>query len=143
MICRMIWGRPLLGLPNRSRFHLLQADNLTSLSSFLMTIRRPYLDLSSSSSHGPSSSKPSAGKGLSVFENARSLSDRDRDEVDLQVKVILKRCMERVREMEGFEKGGLHPDFNSGGIYLIALMFPIRAYSADSENETPGIRWGE
>lgn len=98
--------------------------SLRSLALFLNSIRRAYLDLSSSSS----SSSSHEGKGraingsfndggsksreeldlskglLEAWKDVKWLNDRERDEVDWQAKTVLKRCIERVRELEQAEK---------------------------------------
>ena len=100
--------------------------SLRSLALFLNSIRRAYLDLSSSSS----SSSSHKGKGratngsfsdggsrsreeldlskglLEAWKDVKWLNDRERDEVDWQAKTVLKRCIERVRELEQAEKSG-------------------------------------
>lgn len=43
-------------------------------------------------------------KGLKAWEGVRWLSDRERDEIDLEVKAALRRSVDRVRELEAAEK---------------------------------------
>lgn len=101
------------------------AASLRSLSLFLASIRRAYLDLSSSTSATSSSSYyhqhhgkgkgPAGGKGargeldlskglLEAWKDVKWLDDRERDEVDWQAKTQLRRCIERLRELETAEK---------------------------------------
>ncbi|KAL8283272.1 hypothetical protein RQP46_006050 [Phenoliferia psychrophenolica] len=81
------------------------ATNLRSFSAFLISIRRAYLDLGSSSSHHASQPRTlDASKGLAAWEGVRWLSDRERDEIDFGVKVALRRSVDRVRELEAAEK---------------------------------------
>jgi syntaxin 18 len=76
----------------------------------LRTIRRAYLDLSASSAglRGPQSKRPRAldpAQGLEAWADVRWLTDRERDEVDLQTKAVLRRSMDRIRDLEAVEKG--------------------------------------
>ena len=100
------------GLTEVNDVSFVQATNIHQLSKFLKSIRRAYLDLSSSftSTSRTAASKRSLdlSKGLAAWEGVRWLSDRERDELDFQAKLILKRCMERIRDLENIEKGNLH-----------------------------------
>jgi len=84
------------------------ATNLTSFSQFLSSIRRPYLDLSSSSTSNSTSARGGLDptkQGFAMWEGVKSLSDRERDEIDFSVKIALRKSVERVRELEQLEKG--------------------------------------
>ena len=92
-------------------------DSLRSLALFLSSIRRAYLDLSSSSS-SHSQYRNSKGKGpaggredldlskglLEAWKDVKWLNDRERDEVDWQAKDMLRKCMERLKALEQAEK---------------------------------------
>ncbi|KAK4705750.1 syntaxin 18, partial [Phenoliferia sp. Uapishka_3] len=81
------------------------ATNLRSFSAFLLSIRRAYLDLGSSSAHHASQPRTlDTTKGLSAWEGVRWLSDCERDEIDFGVKVAIRRSVDRVRELEAAEK---------------------------------------
>ncbi|KAM0756577.1 hypothetical protein T439DRAFT_376746 [Meredithblackwellia eburnea MCA 4105] len=83
------------------------ATNLRSFSAFLVSIRRAYLDLGSSSNPNPNSHPPRSldtSKGLQAWEGVKWLNDRERDEIDFGVKVALRRSVDRVRELEAAEK---------------------------------------
>jgi len=87
------------------------ATNLTTFAQFLSSIRRPYLDLSSSSVSSSSTNSTARGgldqtkQGFAQWEGVKSLSDRERDEIDFSVKIALKKSVDRVRELEQLEKG--------------------------------------
>ncbi|KAH8929240.1 hypothetical protein BT69DRAFT_1236244 [Atractiella rhizophila] len=84
------------------------AASLRGLETFLLGIRKAYL-----SSHGPGrgtgggrvsgSVWTNEGEGFKEFEKIRTLTERERDEIDLQLKIGLKRGIERVRDLEKFE----------------------------------------
>ena len=96
-------------------------DSMRSLSTFLSSIRRAYLDLSSSSSSSHHQYRNSKGKGsaggredldlskglLEAWKDVKWLNDRERDEVDWQAKDMLRKCMERVKALEQAEKSKL------------------------------------
>ena len=95
--------------------------HIISLLAFLSSIRRPYLSLSSSKAHRPvSAGQPSLDDSgtpqgsdelgsSSVFAKWSSyqgpLTDSQRDEIDFQVKVVVKRCLESIKELELAEQG--------------------------------------
>lgn len=93
------------------------AGTVASLGVFLSSIRRAYLDLSSSASSS-GGSHAYKGKGASdknrgnldlskgafeAWKDVKWLNGRERDEVDWQAKTTLKKCMSRVRQLEQAE----------------------------------------
>ena len=72
----------------------------------LLSIRRPYLNVDSSGSF--ISRQPSRiidlGGSDELWGGIRNLSNEERDQIDLQARVILSRCADRVKEMEVLEK---------------------------------------
>ncbi|KAI8891279.1 hypothetical protein K501DRAFT_281357 [Backusella circina FSU 941] len=85
-------------------------QHINSLGRFLVSIRPAYL----STSHRPSRNrKPTAvqmdkaaeGSLFSLFPSDIShLTDRERDEIDFQAKLIIRRCIDRIKELEESEK---------------------------------------
>ena len=73
----------------------------------LANIRKPYLNLDSRnpplSRQGYSRNIDLAGPDQSWL-GVRSLTNEERDQIDLQARVILSRCADRVKEMETLEK---------------------------------------
>ncbi|WFD05861.1 hypothetical protein MVES1_001195 [Malassezia vespertilionis] len=83
--------------------------HISSLYTFLSTIRRPYLDITSTSKRladrDDAMSNPVDGDdALAKWQHITSLSESERDEVDFQVKLVVKRCLDRVQELERGEK---------------------------------------
>ena len=72
----------------------------------LTAIRKPYLNLDSRTT--PFARQQPRTINLSDAEqswaNIRHLSDKERDQIDLQARVILSRCSDRVKAMEALEK---------------------------------------
>lgn len=48
-------------------------------------------------------------EGVSAWANIRHLTNEERDQIDLQARVILTKCSDRVKEMETLEKRTLFP----------------------------------
>ena len=72
----------------------------------LGNIRRPYLNIDSSSS--PLVRQGSRNLDLNdshqLWSDIKHLSNEERDQIDLQARLILTRCADRVKEMEALEK---------------------------------------
>ncbi|OCH84177.1 hypothetical protein OBBRIDRAFT_786491 [Obba rivulosa] len=81
-------------------------NHINNLSRMLASIRKPYLNVDSRSA--PLSRQPSRnidlGGGDQSWSNIRHLTNEERDQIDLQARVILSRCAERVRELEAVEQ---------------------------------------
>jgi syntaxin 18 len=106
------------------------ASIIASLGIFLSSIRRAYLDLSSSASTSGGNhaykgkgagdknrGNPDLSKGaFEAWKDLKWLNDKERDEVDWQAKTTLKKCMNRVRQLEQAEKSE-----RSCSKYLLAM----------------------
>ncbi|KAI8989578.1 hypothetical protein BDB01DRAFT_842216 [Pilobolus umbonatus] len=90
-------------------------QHIESLRRFLLSIRRPYLNnnnsvISRSTSHRPTTMNLSVGEGgesslFSLFPmNIHHLTDNERDEIDFQAKLIIRRCIDRIKELEEADK---------------------------------------
>lgn len=72
----------------------------------LSNIRRPYLNVDST----PSPLVRQGPRNLDLNDTQRQWSDikyltnEERDQIDLQARLILTRCADRVKEMEALEK---------------------------------------
>lgn len=90
--------------------------HIISLLAFLYAIRRRYLALNSRSRHhynknavdGSNIHNKGEESNSSAFAQWNSftgpLTDTQRDEIDFQVKVVVKRCLDSIRELEGAEE---------------------------------------
>lgn len=90
-----------------------QKRYIASLYAFLAAIRRPYLDVISSSRRladridsdaGPSDDDRQTDDTFAKWQHIQTLTDTERDEIDFQVKLVIKQCLERVQELERGEK---------------------------------------
>ena len=73
----------------------------------LANIRVPYLNVDSRTSsllHQTSRNIDFNEPSSSSWANIRHLSNEERDQIDLQARVILTRCSDRVKEMKTLEK---------------------------------------
>ena len=80
--------------------------HIVSLDAFLRGIRKPYL--SSSSALGGARKESNQTKGASSLESWKGvdrLSDKERDEIEFQVRVVIKRSLARIKELEAGEEG--------------------------------------
>ncbi|KAJ7781339.1 snare protein syntaxin 18/UFE1 [Mycena metata] len=81
-------------------------NHINTLTRMLANIRRPYLNVDSRT--GPTYRQPSQALDLNASDQSwsaiRHLSNQDRDQIDLQARVILTGCADRVKAMETLEK---------------------------------------
>ncbi|CCM04819.1 uncharacterized protein FIBRA_07012 [Fibroporia radiculosa] len=81
-------------------------QHINSLTRMLSAVRRPYLNLDTRPS--PLSREPSRNIDLNSSDqswaNIRHLTNEERDQIDLQARVILSRCADRVKRLEAMEK---------------------------------------
>ncbi|KAF8525349.1 hypothetical protein JB92DRAFT_3081709 [Gautieria morchelliformis] len=81
-------------------------NHIATLSRMLSSIRRPYLNVDyggSLLSRQPSRTLDLGGSD-EMWSGVRHLTNEERDQIDLQARVILSRCADRVKEMELLEK---------------------------------------
>jgi len=75
------------------------------MSRILHTIRRPYLNVDSHHAHLHTVIDRSLDFSSSdVWANIKHLTNDERDQIDLQARVVFSKCAERVREMERIEQ---------------------------------------
>lgn len=73
----------------------------------LSSVRKPYLNVDS---RGPpllrqvSRNIDLSGPDQQSWANIKHLTNEERDQIDLQARVILSRCSDRIKEMEALEK---------------------------------------
>lgn len=89
-------------------------EHIDSLRRFLLSIRRAYLNTDARQSlrkrAGAAATTAPKASGLegSLFAlfgtDIGTLTDNERDEIDFQAKVIIRRCMDRIKELEHAEK---------------------------------------
>ena len=85
--------------------HVLQLDHINTLTRMLASIRKPYLNVDARPS--PLSRQGTRNIDLAGTESwagIKQLTNEERDQIDLQARVILSRCADRVKEMEALEK---------------------------------------
>jgi len=79
---------------------------LTSLGTLLGGIKKAYLSTANAPARRLDRGGTNGeGEGLEKWKDSKFLSDRERDEIDLRGRVILRRCRERVGLLEEQEKG--------------------------------------
>ena len=85
----------------------LQLNHINTLSRMVACARKPYLNLDSRNppfSRQPSRTIDLGSPDAQSWSNVKHLTNEERDQIDLQARVILSRCSERINEMEALEK---------------------------------------
>ncbi|KAJ7507705.1 snare protein syntaxin 18/UFE1 [Mycena galericulata] len=99
-------------------------NHITTLTRMLANIRRPYLNIDSRTVHRQPSRNIDLDGPDQSWAAIRHLSNQERDQIDLQARVILTRCADRVKEMEALEKRAEYLSVDvfcsSGRIELVA-----------------------
>jgi syntaxin 18 len=84
-----------------------QLNHITTLTRMLANIRKPYLNMDS---RNPPLSRQGSLRNIDLagsdpsWSGIRSLTNDERDQIDLQARVILSRCADRVKALEKLEK---------------------------------------
>ena len=110
---RILWS---VHPPSSRLFYTLtepQLNHINSLARMVSSIRKAYLNVDPR--HAPlSRGSPRTidlGSSDQSWSNIKYLTDAERDQIDLQARVILSRCSERVKELEAVEKRECHIAF--------------------------------
>lgn len=111
---------------NLGTFFFFQLNHINTLTRMLTSVRKAYLNVDSRIS--PLSRQGSRtldfSEGEAAWSNIRHLTNEERDQIDLQARVILQRCSTRVKEMEALEKRAYLPfDCLYLRVVLIASRF--------------------
>ncbi|KAI6105671.1 hypothetical protein F5141DRAFT_1125355 [Pisolithus sp. B1] len=97
---QLVFGKEYL----REAYTIL--SHINTLARMLALIRKPYLSVDSHSSplgwRGPQNLNFDDLKG--TWSEIRYLTNEERDQIDLQSRVILARCADRIKAMEALEK---------------------------------------
>ncbi len=77
----------------------------------LVSVRKAYLNVDSRSPPmlRPTSRTIDIVGGDQSWGDLRHLTNEERDQIDLQARVILSRCKDRVAQLEDLEKSTFHP----------------------------------
>jgi len=82
-------------------------NHINTLTRMLANIRKPYLNFDS---RNPPLTRQVSSRNIDLagpdqsWSGIRHLTNEERDQIDLQARVILSRCADRVKEMETLEK---------------------------------------
>lgn len=86
-------------------FSLCKLNHIHTLTKMLLGIRNAYLNIDMRNAHSRQAPRHiDLGESSSSWANIRHLSNEERDQIDLQARVILTRCSDRIKEMETLEK---------------------------------------
>ncbi|KAG9002675.1 hypothetical protein FRB94_003710 [Tulasnella sp. JGI-2019a] len=83
--------------------------HITTLTSLLASSRRAYLNVDANQSSARQArsfdlSNASSDGNVDAFSSLKSLTNEERDQIDLQARILLSKCADRVKEMEIVEK---------------------------------------
>ncbi|KAI0049291.1 hypothetical protein FA95DRAFT_1538576 [Auriscalpium vulgare] len=97
-------GLPFLQEYMREAHNIL--NHINTLTRMLANIRRPYLDVHA---RLPPLSRQDArtldlSAGDQTWADIRHLTNEERDQIDLQARIILSRCADRVKDLEALER---------------------------------------
>lgn len=84
----------------------IKLTHINTLTRMLGSIRKPYLNVET---REPLLSQRVARNidldgGKDAWANIRYLTNEERDQIDIQARVIFSRCADRIKEMEALEK---------------------------------------
>ncbi|THH13085.1 hypothetical protein EW146_g7088 [Bondarzewia mesenterica] len=112
-------------------------NHINTLTRMLANIRRPYLDVHSR--HPAASRSKASALDFSdlnqAFADIRHLTNEERDQIDLQVRVILTRCADRVKDMEALENRRAELASKQANPLLRILPVRLRHDSTTSASE--------
>ncbi|QRV87370.1 syntaxin protein 18 [Ceratobasidium sp. AG-Ba] len=102
-------------------------NHLKTLSQLLVSIRRPYLNIDANPQFRPASATRNLDMNdmsSDTWANVKSLTNAERDQLDLQANVILTKCAQRVRELEQLDKR--HTELLASKANPLLRMLPTR-----------------
>ncbi|KAG8912091.1 hypothetical protein FRC01_005294 [Tulasnella sp. 417] len=108
--------------------------HINTLNTLLQSVRRPYLNVEAQSSYTRQARNIDLSAVLSgrtdAFAGIKSLTNEERDQIDLQARMILGKCADRVKEMEVLEKR--RQDNAAAQANPLARLLPARLLGGDT-----------
>ncbi|KAG8734395.1 hypothetical protein FRC11_002337 [Ceratobasidium sp. 423] len=102
-------------------------NHLRTLTQLLSSVRRPYLNVDPNNHFRPAANTRNIdlnSMNSDAWTNVKSLTNAERDQLDLQANVILTKCAQRVRELELLEKQ--HTELVASKANPLLRMLPSR-----------------
>ncbi|CAG8693991.1 6471_t:CDS:2, partial [Funneliformis mosseae] len=121
-------------------------SHINNLKIFLLSIRKVYLN-TASQHYTPSNFSYNDSFNLSTFDSnddknflskfnpSTNLTDKERDEIDLQAKMIIQQCLDRIKKLEESEKKRQNSVMNNTWNKILST-----AFSAEGHDMLPAIR---
>ncbi|KIO23005.1 hypothetical protein M407DRAFT_215627 [Tulasnella calospora MUT 4182] len=108
--------------------------HINTLNTLLQSVRRPYLNVEAQPSYNRQArnidlSAVLAGR-TDAFASIKSLTNEERDQIDLQARMILGKCADRVKDMELLEKR--RQDVAAAQANPLARLLPARLLGGDT-----------
>ncbi|EJD01429.1 uncharacterized protein FOMMEDRAFT_126341 [Fomitiporia mediterranea MF3/22] len=120
----------------REAYNIL--NHINNLSRMLSSIRRAYLAVDSTSSsflRQPSRALEFDGSEQS-WSSIRHLTNEERDQIDMQARIILSKCADRVKQLEALDKK--RAELASADTNLLTRLLPSRLKQDSSTNSVAG-----
>ncbi|KAF9469105.1 snare protein syntaxin 18/UFE1 [Collybia nuda] len=108
-------------------------NHINTLTQMLANIRKPYLNVDSRNvplARQASGNLDLKGGSDLLWAEIRHLTNEERDQIDMQARVILTRCADRVKEMEAIEKRRVELIVNKTN--PLARLLPTRLWQDGS-----------
>ncbi|CAG8440751.1 16004_t:CDS:2 [Acaulospora morrowiae] len=106
------------------------ASHISNLKSFLISVRKAYLNVSRQSPFSKTGvplqiSGGSSEQGLSSTTrfSSTTLTDKQRDEIDLQAKTIIQQCLDRIKKLEEAEQVRQNSILNNTWTKILSTAF--------------------
>ena len=78
--------------------------HIGTLSRMLSNIRKPYLDVHARPPPLARQARVLDPSDEKMWSDVKYLSNEERDQIDMQARIVLSKCADRVKEMEALEK---------------------------------------
>ncbi|PKY13359.1 hypothetical protein RhiirB3_492015 [Rhizophagus irregularis] len=107
------------------------AFHINNLKIFLLSIRKAYLNTSSRQLKpvynylSPSASDNKDKFFLTKFDPSTTLTDKERDEIDLHAKIVIQQCLDRIKKLEESEQKRQNSIMNNTWNKLLSTAFSI------------------
>ncbi|KAI7870526.1 hypothetical protein BDF14DRAFT_1720542 [Spinellus fusiger] len=112
-------------------------QHISSLKQFLTSIRRAYLGSDARHSR-KQTAKPAQGISkegslFAMFPTGQQLTDKERDEIDFQAKLIIRQCIDRIKDLEQAEAMRQKAVSSRPTSRLVSLFYTVLPHSSTED----------
>ncbi|RIA88376.1 snare-complex protein syntaxin-18 N-terminus-domain-containing protein [Glomus cerebriforme] len=105
------------------------AFHINNLKTFLLSIRKAYLNTTSRHSkpiyNSFNQSMSNSSNFLTKFDPSTTLTDKERDEIDLHAKIVIQQCLDRIKKLEESEQKRQNSVMNNTWSKILSTAFSI------------------